>query len=156
MFILNEQVHVKKRETVIMELNDLLIFQKVAEHGSVSKAAAELNYVQSNVTARIKLLEKELRTELFYRHKRGMLLNPEGRRLLEHSRDILSGVDALTQLFVDASNPSGRLEIGIVETVNALPGILASYCSRYPNVELSLQAGVTDQLLQQVIDRKLD
>jgi len=139
-----------------MELNDLRIFHKVAAHGSVSKAALELNYVQSNVTARIKLLEKELRTPLFYRHKRGMILNPEGKRLLEHSRGILSSVDALAHLFEDESNPSGVLEIGIVETVIALPGILASFCSQYPNAELSLQAGVTDQLLQQVIDRKLD
>ncbi|TJY41760.1 LysR family transcriptional regulator [Cohnella pontilimi] len=139
-----------------MEFNDLKIFQTVAAHGSVSKAALELNYVQSNVTARIKLLEKELRTALFYRHKRGMILNPEGKRLLEHSREILSRVEEMIHTFEDKSNPSGVLEIGMVETINALPDILSSYYSKYPNVELSLKAGVTDHLLQQVIDMKLD
>jgi len=139
-----------------LEFNDLKIFQTVAECGSVSKAALELNYVQSNVTARIKLLEKELRTPLFYRQKRGMVLNPEGRRLLEQSREILTGIERLKRSFQDASNPSGVLEIGIVETVMALPAILSSYYSKYPNVELSLKAGVTDYLLQQVIDMKLD
>ena len=64
-----------------MELNDLIIFQKVAECGSVSKAAEQLSYVQSNVTARIKVLEKELHTPLFNRHKRGMIINSEGKRL---------------------------------------------------------------------------
>ena len=54
-----------------MELRDLQIFKSVANNGSVSHAAKELNYVQSNVTARIKLLEKELKTPLFYRHKKG-------------------------------------------------------------------------------------
>ncbi|KKO53228.1 LysR family transcriptional regulator [Paenibacillus sp. DMB20] len=139
-----------------MEFNDLKIFQTVAKYGSVSKAALELNYVQSNVTARIKLLEKELRTPLFYRHKRGMTLNPEGKRLLEQSREILSGIEKMKRTFLDTSNPSGVLEIGIVETVMALPDILASYYSKYPNVELSLKAGVTDLLVQQVIDMKLD
>lgn len=139
-----------------MEFNDLKIFQAVAEHGSVSKAAAELNYVQSNVTARIKLLEKELQTTLFYRHKRGMILNSEGKRLLEKSREILSGIEDMKRTFQDKSNPSGVLEIGIVETIMALPDILSSYYSKYPNVELSLKAGVTDSLVQQVIDMKLD
>lgn len=139
-----------------MELNDLRIFQAVAAHGSVSKAALELSYVQSNVTARIKLLEKELQTPLFYRHKRGMILNTEGKRLLEYSREILSKVDEMKQTFQDKSNPYGVLEIGIVETVAALPYILSSYYRKYPNVEISLKAGVTDLLLQDVIDMKLD
>ena len=38
-----------------MDLNDLRIFQMVATQGSISQAAEKLNYVQSNVTARIKL-----------------------------------------------------------------------------------------------------
>jgi len=139
-----------------LEFNDLKIFQTVAAYGSISKAALELNYVQSNVTARIKRLEKELQTPLFYRHKRGMILTPEGKRLLEKSREILSGIEEIKRTFQDKSNPSGVLEIGIIETVMALPHILSSYYSKYPNVELSLKAGVTDFLLQQVIDMKLD
>jgi DNA-binding transcriptional LysR family regulator len=139
-----------------LEFKDLKIFQTVAAHGSISKAALELNYVQSNVTARIKLLEQELDTPLFYRHKRGMILNTEGKRLLEHSRDILSKMEEMKRTFHNKSNPSGVLEIGIVETVIALPHILSSYYSKYPNVELSLKAGVTDHLLQEVLDMKLD
>lgn len=139
-----------------MEFKDLKIFQTVAALGSISKAALELNYVQSNVTARIKLLEKELDTPLFYRHKRGMILNTEGKRLLEHSKEILSKMEEMKRTFHNKTNPSGVLEIGIVETVIALPHILSSYYSKYPNVELSLKAGVTDQLLQEVLDMKLD
>lgn len=53
------------KEDRIMELRDLQIFQSVADQGSVSSAAKELNYVQSNVTTRIKQLENELKTPLF-------------------------------------------------------------------------------------------
>ncbi|MEK4248735.1 LysR family transcriptional regulator [Paenibacillus sp. FSL W7-1287] len=139
-----------------MELNDLVIFQKVAECGSISKAAVELNYVQSNVTARIKRLEKELHTPLFSRHKRGVVLNSEGERLLEYAKEITSKVEELKQSFQDHADVSGMLKIGIVETVNALPGILSSFNDAYPNVEVSLMAGVTDQLIQDVLDMKLD
>ena len=139
-----------------MELNDLIIFQKVAELASVSKAAEELNYVQSNVTARIKLLEKELHTPLFHRHRKGMLLNSEGKKLLEYAKEITAKVEELKRSFSDHIGASGMLKIGIVETVVALPRILSSFNDNYPNVELSLLAGVTDQLVQDVIDMKLD
>ncbi|MBH5319647.1 LysR family transcriptional regulator [Paenibacillus sp. GSMTC-2017] len=139
-----------------MELNDLNIFRAVAQHGSISKAASELNYVQSNVTARIKLLEKELETELFVRHKRGMILNSEGKRFLEYSGEILSKVKEMKRAFQDKSNPSGVLDIGIVETVISLPEILSAYYNKYPNVELSLKSGVTEYLLNEVIEMRLD
>ena len=58
--------------------------------------------------------------------------------------------------FLDQAGASGMLKIGIVETVIALPHILSSFNDQYPNVELSLIAGVTDQLVQDVIDMKLD
>ncbi|MGG4443027.1 LysR family transcriptional regulator [Brevibacillus fortis] len=139
-----------------MEINDLKIFQMVATLGSVSKTAAELSYVQSNVTARIKLLEKELGTPLFYRNKRGMTLNTEGKRLLEYSREIIAKFEEMQNYFHRASEPSGVLEVGMVETINALPGLLSSYCSQYPHVDLSLKAGVTENLLQKVLDLALD
>ena len=64
-----------------MELKDLRIFQSVAEAGSISKGAKALNFVQSHVTARIKVLETELDTQLFLRHSRGTTLTSEGRKL---------------------------------------------------------------------------
>ncbi|AWX57918.1 MULTISPECIES: LysR family transcriptional regulator [Brevibacillus] len=139
-----------------MEINDLKIFQMVATLGSVSKTAAELSYVQSNVTARIKLLEKELGTPLFYRNKRGMTLNTEGKRLLEYSREIINKFEEMQKYFHRASEPSGVLEVGMVETINALPRLLSSYCSQYPHVDISLKAGVTENLLQKVLDLALD
>ncbi|MBS4214124.1 LysR family transcriptional regulator [Neobacillus rhizophilus] len=139
-----------------MELRDLQIFQSVASQGSVSQAAKELNYVQSNVTARIKQLEKELKTPFFYRHKRGMTLNAEGRKMLEYVNKILQDVEELEQVFLDSDSPAGMLKVGTVETVSELHTILASYYKEYPNVDLSLQAGLTEELIQKVADYQLD
>lgn len=69
-----------------LELKDLEIFQMVADKGTVSEVAKELNYVQSNITSRIQKLETELNTALFNRHRRGMSLTPEGKKLLTYSK----------------------------------------------------------------------
>jgi len=139
-----------------MEIRDLQIFQAVAEHNSISKAAVNLNYVQSNVTARIQMLEKELGTKLFHRHKKGMVLTAEGKRLLTHSQKVLTEWAEIKNLFLDSENPSGTLTIGTVEIVSQLPYILSSYFTKFPNVDLSLKAGVTEELLTEVLHYQLE
>ena len=59
---------------IAMELSDLLTFSTVARLGGITRAADELNTVQSNVTQRVKALEAEIGTALFERHSRGMTL----------------------------------------------------------------------------------
>src|SRR6478672_9859790 len=49
----------------VMDATDLKVFEAVARHGSMNRAAAELNTVQSNVTARVRALELELGVLLF-------------------------------------------------------------------------------------------
>ena len=43
-----------------MEYGDLRVLEAVARHGSMNRAAVELNMVQSNVTARIRVLEEQV------------------------------------------------------------------------------------------------
>ncbi|HBT43186.1 MAG TPA: LysR family transcriptional regulator, partial [Rhodospirillaceae bacterium] len=69
-----------------MELSDLRIFEAVARTGAMNRAAAELHTVQSNVTARVRLLEDGLGAALFERHSRGVRLTPAGERLLPFAK----------------------------------------------------------------------
>ncbi len=141
-----------------MDSGDLKIFQAVAEEGSITKAANRLNYVQSNVTARIQQLEAELQTILFYRHSRGMILTPTGKTLLEYAVKIRHLLDEAHKAVHDSPIPKGSLSIGSLETTAAvrLPAILASYHKQYPEVELSLLTGPTEQLVEQVLRYELD
>lgn len=139
-----------------MDLKDLEIFQKVVETGTVTEAAKVLNYVQSNVTARINKLEKELNTPLFNRHHRGMSLTPEGKKLLIYSRKILSLTEEMKKAIQIGGQPSGKLEIGTVETVIQLPKILSAFVKKYRKVDLSLVTGVTEQLVEDVLNYRLD
>lgn len=139
-----------------MEFKDLEIFQKVAEKGTISAAARTLNYVQSNVSARIQKLEAELNTPLFNRHNRGMTLTPEGKKLLVYSEKILSLANEMKKVIQSREEPAGKLEIGTVETVIQLPYILSAYNKKYENVDLSLFSGVTEKLQDEVLNHKLD
>ena len=68
-----------------MDGADLKVFEAVARLGGMNRAAAELNTVQSNVTARIRRLEEELGTPLFDRHSRGVTPTAAGLRLLPYA-----------------------------------------------------------------------
>ncbi|MCZ2259137.1 LysR family transcriptional regulator [Sporosarcina sp. G11-34] len=139
-----------------MEFKDLEIFQMVAKKGTVTEAAKELSYVQSNITARIKKLEAELNTPLFNRHNRGMTLTPEGKKLLVYCEKILTLTNEMKKVVQSKDEPSGKLEIGTVETVIQLPNILSAYNKKYKNVDLSLLSGVTEKLQEDVLNHKLD
>src|SRR4051812_50071017 len=69
-----------------MELSDIQTFAAVARTGGITRAAEELNTVQSNVTQRVKALEAEIGTALFERHSRGMTLTGAGRRPLPYAQ----------------------------------------------------------------------
>ncbi len=141
---------------LLLEFKDLEIFQMVAEKGTVSEVAKEFNYVQSNITSRIQKLEAELDTALFNRHRRGMTLTPEGKKLLTYSKKILLLTDEMKKAVQNKNEPTGKLEIGTVETVIQLPKILSSYINKYKNVDLSLFTGVTETLEEEVLNHKLD
>lgn len=133
------------------------MFQAVAKEGSITKAAASLGYVQSNVTARIQQLEAELETKLFFRN-RGMFLTGAGERLLSYSEQILQLLNEAKRALSDTDEPSGRLALGASPTVATaeVPKILVSYHHSYPNVELSLATEPTDQLVDKVRQFQLD
>ena len=139
-----------------MEFKDLEIFQVVAQTGTITGAAKELSYVQSNITARIQRLEVELNTPLFNRHNRGMRLTPEGKKLLVYSEKILSLTNEMKKVIQSGDEPAGKLEIGTVETVIQLPHILSAYNKKYKDVDLSLFSGVTEKLQEDVLNHKLD
>ena len=141
-----------------MDAADLRMFQSVASTGSMSKAALELNTVQSNVTARIKSLEDEVGFALFERTNRGATLTAAGRRLLPFAARAARLLDDAKRAVADEGTPSGALTIGSLDTTAALQlsPVLAGYVAAHPAVDLSLRTGTTCELVEQVLDRQLD
>jgi LysR family transcriptional regulator, cell division regulator len=141
-----------------MDLQALKFFRAVAELGSISKAARELNYAQSNLTAKIQQLETELQTTLFYRHNRGTSLTDKGKLLLSYTDEIFNLLDEVKNVMNDEQTPKGPLVIGSMETTAAirLPLLLSKFHREYPAVDLSLKTGPTEQNVQGVLQYELD
>lgn len=141
-----------------MDVKDLEIFQTVANHKSVSRAAEQLKYVQSNVTNRINKLESELETSLFHRNNRGVVLTSSGELLLTYTDKILKLFREAKESVRNQEVPSGPLSIGSTDITTAvrLPSVLAVYHQQYPNVNFSLKNGSTEELVTEVLKYNLD
>lgn len=141
-----------------MEIRDLRIFLSVTQNGSISKAAQELHYVQSNVTARIKHLEERLDTTLFHRKSKGVELTASGHLLLDYAKKIIRLAKEAEAALTDQTEPRGKLLIGTMETTAAirLPTLLASYHRAYPQVELNLVTGPSEASIKRLLDFEVD
>ncbi|HYG89234.1 MAG TPA: LysR family transcriptional regulator [Azospirillum sp.] len=141
-----------------MDASDLKVFEAVARLGGMNRAAAELNTVQSNVTARIRLLEEELSVPLFHRHSRGVDLTDAGRRLLPYALRVALLLDDARRAVKDDGTPKGALTLGSLETTTALrlSPLLAAYAAAYPEVDLVLRTGTTTELTKEVLEHRLE
>lgn len=141
-----------------MDVGDLRVFEAVARLGGMSRAAAELNTVQSNVTARIRVLEEQLGAPLFERHARGVSLTSEGRRLMPYALQVMSLLNDARRAVGDGGEPAGELVIGSLETALAmhLAPLLTSFVERWPAVDLSIRGCTSREGVEGVLDRRLE
>lgn len=141
-----------------MNIDDLHMFQVVAKEESISRAAEILNFVQSNVTTKIKRLEIEYQTKLFYRHRNGVTLTPSGKTLLTYIEKVLHLIEDSKREVKHLTSPTGKLKIGSTESTAAirLPDVLSKYHNQYPEVELILNTESTHNLTKMVINREIE
>jgi len=140
-----------------MDLVELKIFKAVAEQGGITRAAAALHRVQSNVTTRVKQLEERLGTQLFHRQGRRLVLSAEGKLLLDYAERLLR-LSAEAQAALQGRAPQGVLKIGSLESTAAtrLPALLARYHRAHPAVRLELVTGTTGALVDKVLREELE
>jgi DNA-binding transcriptional LysR family regulator len=124
----------------------------------MSRAAVELNTVQSNVTSRIRALEHELGKDLFQRHARGVSPTMAARRLLPYAERVRQVLNDARRAASDDGTPAGSLVIGSLETTAALrlAPLLANYAAAWPDVDLSLRTGTTCELIEDVLAHRVD
>ncbi|MGT2487930.1 LysR family transcriptional regulator [Methylobacterium oryzae CBMB20] len=141
-----------------MNSTDLMFFAAVAETGGIGRAAARLNTVQSNVTGRIRALEQALRVPLFHRGSRGVTMTRAGERLLPYALQVGRLLAEARHALLAEGEPRGPLRIGAMETTAALrlPGPLADFAARHPDVDIELETGPTELLIARVLDRSLE
>ncbi|UOQ57891.1 LysR substrate-binding domain-containing protein [Leucobacter allii] len=139
-----------------MEIAQLEIFAAVAEHGGVIKASEALLRAPSNVSTRIKQLERELGVQLLVRDKRQSSISSDGMAFLEYARRILELVEE-SRTIGGGGAPRGRFRVGALESAAAvrIPSILAGFHLAYPDVEVELEAGASGSMFDRVMSGSL-
>jgi LysR family transcriptional activator of glutamate synthase operon len=124
-----------------MDLTTVRWFLAVAEHGHVTRAAAELRISQPGVSRAIARLERELGTALFDREGRGVRLSRYGEVFREHARRLVAEEESARRALALAADPGqGELRLGFLHTQGAalVPDLIRRYRRRYPRVTFRL------------------
>lgn len=141
-----------------MEIRHLKTFLTVAKLLSFNKAALQLNYAQSSVSAQIQALEGELGAQLFDRLGRTIVLTEAGDGLIPYAQKIIDLSDETLAEIGDGREPSGSLNIRIPESVgiHRLARAIKEFSNRFPKVRLHftncVHEGLRKDLLKGVID----
>ena len=134
-----------------MDFRQLRTFTCVAELGSLSKASDTLRIAQPALSRQIKLLEHELRAELFTRNGRGMVLTDAGRLLLARTSGMVRQIDQIRDDIQSAQGPpSGRVVLGLVPTVSCvISARVARRCvEAFPGINLRIVESYSGHLVE--------
>ncbi|HEY1130855.1 MAG TPA: LysR family transcriptional regulator [Roseateles sp.] len=123
------------------DADDLLLFARVIEAGSFSRAAERVHWPKSTVSRRIAALEARLGEKLLQRSTRKLSLTDFGAGVLEHARVVAAEVDGALALALHRQRkPSGRLRVSMPADFaqQVAAGMLAEFALSYPEVQLEL------------------
>ena len=140
-----------------MDSNLLKVFVEVAREKSITKAANNLEFAQSNVTSRIKQLEKSLGFALFHRVPKGVILSKEGEKLYPYAVEIVKKVKQATYDMKNIDNQE-HLIVGSTESnasTRIVPFLLQLH-SDFPNMSLELITNTTREITKELLDYKVD
>jgi LysR family nitrogen assimilation transcriptional regulator len=143
----------------VMELRSLGYFVRIAELGSITRAAAHLRLAQPALTRHVQRLEEELGVALFTRANRGVRLTEAGQKLLENAERILREVERTgDEIRAQDAHPSGRIIFGVTPTLCPVlvPELSADMRRDYPRVELKVVHAGMVRLEEFVIDGRVD
>lgn len=131
-----------------MDFATLDLFTVVAQELSITRAAARLGRVQSNVTTRVQQLEAELGAELFSREGKKLQLTQAGTLYLSYAKRMLALANEAQQA-MHPQVPQGSLHLGAMESTAAsrLPAPLSQFHREVPEVQLRVSTGPSRQLL---------
>ncbi|MBL8471622.1 MAG: LysR family transcriptional regulator [Rhodocyclaceae bacterium] len=121
-------------------LEAMNLFVRVAEKGSFSAVADQMDLPRSVVTRKIAALEAHLGTKLIARSTRSLSLTSAGQNYLDKSREILALVDAAeTGLDAERGKPRGHIRAGLPLSFGIqLVPLLAEFAADYPDISLEL------------------
>ncbi|HEY1263113.1 MAG TPA: LysR family transcriptional regulator [Terriglobales bacterium] len=144
---------------VKLEVRHLRLLAAVADTGSVTEAGRRLHLTQSALSHQLRDAEERLGTALFLRLGKRMVLTEAGQRLLVSARKVLDELRS-TESQIEGMNGSARgvirLSTECYTCYHWLPPVLKRFHSRFPKVDVRIDAEATHHALQCLLEGRLD
>jgi Transcriptional regulator len=138
-----------------MNIENMIAFVRVAELKKISAAAKELHHLQSNMTNKIKIVEKEVGVPLFYRLPHGVELTVQGEIVYRQFKKII----ALWEETLERVNESQQtLVIGVMRSSFPLQlnSLIKEFYMRFPHIKISILTDTTEKLLDKITKHQVD
>ncbi|MGI3899935.1 MAG: LysR substrate-binding domain-containing protein [Janthinobacterium lividum] len=142
-----------------LSLRDFEYVVAVADLGSFARAAEHCHVAQPSLSVQVGKLETRLGALIFERTTRRLIVTPDGARIVEQMRKVLTETRLLLTLTSGPEKPfGGTLRLSAIATLGPyyFPRILQELRLRYPNLSLILGEGRTGDLTQALLDGELD
>lgn len=135
------------------------VFCEVVKHKNISKTAESMYISQSAITQSIQKLENILGGKVFYRNKNGVELTEEGKNLYEYIKNSIETMSNAENLFSQYVNlEKGKIRIGGGNSlvISLITEPLIKFMNEYPNIDISIESGITEGLMQKLANGELD
>ena len=142
-----------------MDVHQLELFLAVMDSPSMTRAAEKIHLSPGAVSLQLSNLAEELRTDLFVRRGKRLIPTPAALRLAEHAKEVVKMMSRIHQEFEDDASKDVRpflFATGVTTLIYQLGRPLRELRKRFPNVEIRLTVGVTEEMVAGLLDRRFD
>lgn len=140
-----------------LDVDLLKTFLAIADTGSFTKAAEEVHKTQSAISMQMKRLEELLGVPLFAKDGRMSRFTPDGERLVDYARRIVSFNDEVVSAFTKPEL-TGTLRFGTPDDYaeRFLPEILARFARTHPLITVDVDCVGSGELFNRVKRGEMD
>lgn len=143
----------------MLDVSDIRLLQSVVETGSLNKAANVVHLSQPALSKKIRRLEDQLGSQMFYRGRQGMVPTAYTLRLLQLSQSLITQSDVLERQ-LELMGPIGETEIrlGVSPAIEQflLSEVISSSLHRFPTLGLKIETGTIAQLTARIASGNID
>jgi DNA-binding transcriptional LysR family regulator len=142
-----------------MDIHQLELFLAVMDSPSMTRAAEKIHLSPGAVSLQLHNLADELRTELFVRRGKRLIPTPAALRLAEHAKQVVKMMGHIQQEFENDLSKDVRpfhFATGVTTLIYQLGGPLRQLRKQYPNAEIRVTVGVTEEMVAGLLDRRFD
>lgn len=147
------------QKSPVLDLRQLHYFLALAEHGSISSAAAVLGMAQPSLSENISKLEKKLEVQLAIRGVRGVQLTEAGEALAKLGREVVRSADALVEDIRQLGGEArGPVSIGLPPSLSLLLSVplVETIQNEHPQIRLHVAEAMSGHITEWIGNHQLD